>query len=97
MQTFVRKFNTAKRSRSYCEHFYVVCESPRAEIKQKIACNLGIANEEEWAFRNSSLFAALKSHEFLSMGESCIEPGKPAGLMFSVEFISNDKPLELLF
>ena len=42
-----KKSNIANRSKSHCERSHAICERSHANFKQKIACELRIANEVE--------------------------------------------------
>ena len=42
-----KKSNIAIRSKSYCERSHAICERSHANLKQRIACDLRIANEVE--------------------------------------------------
>ena len=42
-----KKSNIVNRSKSHCERSLAICERSLANFKQRIACDLGIANEWE--------------------------------------------------
>ena len=65
-----KKSNIANRSKSHCERSHAICERSHANFKQRIACDLRIANEVEMGLKDSQLESA--GHYFTENEESGI-------------------------
>ena len=55
-----KKSNVANRSKLHCERSHAICERLHANLKQRIACDLRIANEVEMG-----LCGLVADHDFL--------------------------------
>ena len=55
-----KKSDIASRSKSHCERSHAICERSHANFKQRIACDLRVANEVEMGLKKSIFKQILK-------------------------------------
>ena len=58
-----KKSNIANRSKSHCKRSHAICECSHANFKQRIACDLRIANEVEMGLKGEAI-QAMKGYIF---------------------------------
>ena len=56
-----KKSNIANRSKSHCERSHAICERSHANFKQRIACDLRIANEVEMGLYSGAVLMSIRS------------------------------------